>query len=83
MDMSMRGRIGAYVAHSRHSGQEMTAAGRRAFLASFERQVDPDGTLDPRERARRAEAALRAHMLRLSAKSVEARRAKANKETKS
>lgn len=51
-----------------------TSAGRAAFLASFERKVDPDGLLDPDERQRRADRALQAHMIRLAARSAEARR---------
>ena len=38
-----------------------TAAARAAFLDRFERQVDPDGTLPPAERARRAEHARKAY----------------------
>ena len=49
------GRIGAYTAHSRHGGLEMTRAAREAFRSKFERDVDPEGALDPVERARRAE----------------------------
>ncbi len=64
------GRIGAHVAHARHGGKQMTAAARKGFLARFEREVDPDGTLPPEERTRRAEHALRAHMARLAAKSA-------------
>ena len=51
-----------------------TAAGTAALLGKFERQVDPDGTLDPSERARRAESARKAHFARLAFKSVQARR---------
>lgn len=43
-----------------------TAAAREAFLARFERQVDPDGLLDPAERSRRAESAKRAHFQRMA-----------------
>jgi hypothetical protein len=43
-------------------------------MARFEKQVDPDGTLDPVERARRADQAMRAHMARLALKSAQARR---------
>ena len=50
-----------------------TTPAREAFLARFERQVDPDGKLPPAERAQRAESALRAHMLELARKSAEAR----------
>lgn len=38
-----------------------TAPARKALLDRFERQVDPEGTLDPAERARRANHARRAH----------------------
>jgi hypothetical protein len=38
----------------------------------FERQVDLDGTLDPRERALRAEQARKAHMTRMALKSAQA-----------
>jgi len=43
-------------------------------MARYEREVDPDGILDPGERARRAEYAMRAQMSRLALKSVQARR---------
>ena len=43
--------------------------------AKFERQVDPEGTLPPAERAKRAENARRAHYQRLSLRSAQARRA--------
>jgi hypothetical protein len=51
-----------------------TAPGRKAAMDRFEKQVDPDGTLDPAERARRADQAMRAHMARLALKSAQARR---------
>lgn len=54
-----------------------TAPARRASLARFEREVDPDGKLDPTERARHAEHALRAHMVRMSLKAAQARKARA------
>lgn len=60
------GKIGAHIAHSRHSGEEMTAPARRAFMARFEREVDPEGVLDPVERSRRAEHAKRAYFSRLA-----------------
>lgn len=52
-----------------------TAAGTAAFLSRFERDVDPDGTMDPSERARRAESARKAYFTRLALKSAQARRA--------
>lgn len=51
-----------------------TAPARTAALARFEREVDPDGTLPPAERARRAEHARKAYFLRLALKSAQARR---------
>ena len=54
-----------------------TAPGRTAFLSRFERQVDPDGRLDPVMRAKRAEAAKKAYFVGLAFKSSKARSAKA------
>jgi hypothetical protein len=53
-----------------------TANGTAAFLARFERQVDPDNMLDPAERARRAESAKKAYMAGLALKAAQARRAR-------
>jgi hypothetical protein len=53
-----------------------TAPAREAFLDRFERQVDPDGVLDPAERARRGESARKAHFTRLALASSKARRAR-------
>lgn len=51
-----------------------TAPARQAFLDRFELEVDPDGTLDPAERARRAENARKAHYKRMALASARARR---------
>jgi hypothetical protein len=51
-----------------------TEPGRQAMLAKFEQQVDPDGTLPPAERAKRAKNLRRAHMQRLALKSAKTRR---------
>ncbi|GAA3856485.1 hypothetical protein [Tessaracoccus defluvii] len=51
-----------------------TAPARAALLAKFEKEVDPDGTLDPMERARRAEHKKKAYFQRLALKSAKARR---------
>lgn len=68
------GRIGGLTRSARYGGEAVSAAGRRAFLKNFELEVDPDGVLDPAERAKRADAALRAHMARLALKSVMSRK---------
>lgn len=52
-----------------------TQNARSGFLARFEREVDPEGTLPPAERQRRAESAMKAHMQRLALKSAQARAA--------
>ena len=51
-----------------------TAPARRALMAKFEHEVDPDGSLAPQERARRAEHLRKAHYQRLALKSARARR---------
>ena len=58
---SQRARIAALARHSRTDGRDATQPARSAFMARFERQVDPDNQLDPVERAKRAGRARRAH----------------------
>ena len=72
--VSLRGRLGAHTLHATHDSRELTARARTAFLARFEREVDPDGVLPPDERARRADHARRAYMTRLALRSAEVRR---------
>lgn len=55
----------------------MVGPAHRGFRRRFENIVDPEGTLQPEERERRAERARRAHMLTLAARSAEARKKKA------
>jgi hypothetical protein len=62
--------------HARHDVRRTSANGRAAFLARFEREVDPDGRLDPEERRRRAQHARSAYFTRLALASAAARRAK-------
>jgi hypothetical protein len=54
----------------------MVGPAHRGFRARFEREVDPEGTLPPAERAARAERARRAWMLQLAARSAAVRRKK-------
>lgn len=67
-------------AHTRWSREDdrqaATGKARAAFIDRFEKEVDPDGVLEPGERARRAESAKKAYFKRLAIKSAEARRAK-------
>lgn len=53
---------------------ERTAPARAAFMSRFERQVDPEGKLHPKERKRLAAHAKKAHFQGLALKSSLARR---------
>jgi hypothetical protein len=75
-ERSLRARLAAYAMHAQRDSRETSAPGRAAFLARFEREVDPDGTLDPAERQRRAAQARSVYFTRLSLASAKARRAK-------
>jgi hypothetical protein len=55
-----------------------TASARKALSDRFEKLVDPEGTLSPDERARRAGMLRRAHMKRLALQSAKSRRAAAD-----
>jgi hypothetical protein len=56
-----------------------TAPARKVFLSRFEREVDPEGVLEPQERARRAEHAKKAYFSGLAAASSKARAKKLQK----
>jgi hypothetical protein len=71
-ERTLRARIAAHRQHAQ--GKTNTAPARAAFLDRFEREVDPDGTLPPDERARRAEHARKAYFLDLARKSAAARK---------
>jgi hypothetical protein len=67
-ERSMHAQIAALELHSRMSPEEATRhtePARQAFMRRFVDQVDPDRTLPPKERAKRANQAMRAHMARL------------------
>lgn len=59
-----------------------TAPARQGLMAKFAAEVDPDGTLDPAERDRRARSLMTAHCLRCSAASARSRRLARNRERK-
>ncbi|MPZ23090.1 MAG: hypothetical protein GEU28_06000 [Dehalococcoidia bacterium] len=65
--------MGAYALHAKHDPRVTSANGRATFMSRFEREVDPDGGLDPGERERRAESARKAYFARLAYKSARAR----------
>lgn len=77
-ERSLRARLASHASWAKTPDPSArTAAARSKFLDRFERQVDPDGDLDPADRARRAEHARKAYMQSLALKSARARRAKA------
>lgn len=72
----IRAQIAANSRWSKEDPAASAARGQAGLLARFEREVDPEGTLSPAERARRAQSALRAHMQRLALASSKARLAR-------
>ena len=74
-ERKLRARLAAHSLHAKVADPVAhTAPARAAFWARFEREVDPDGTLDPAERNRRAEHARKAYYTRLSFQAAKARR---------
>jgi hypothetical protein len=71
-ERTLRARLAAHTMHAQ--GKTNTEPARDAWLARFERQVDPDGVLPAGERRRRADHAKRAYMSELAYKSARARR---------
>ena len=76
-ERSLHARIAAHAKHATSDRVEGTAAARKAFADRFALKVDPDGILDPTERAIRAEHARKAYFLGLALKSAQARRERA------
>lgn len=73
---SLIGQIAAHESWARTTDRSArTANARRAMMAKFDREVDPDGKLPPAERQKRAENARKAYFKRLALKSAKSRRA--------
>lgn len=72
---SLRARMGAHHLHASRDPRETLDKARAALRENLERAADPDGTLPPEERARRAEQLVKAHYARLAYESHKARRA--------
>lgn len=68
--------MAAHARWSKEDGRRNAELGQNGLLERFAREVDPDGSLTPAERHRRAEHARKAHMLRLSLASATARAAR-------
>lgn len=74
-ERSLRSSIAAHESWARTADRsKRTAKARAAMLQKFEQQVDPDGTLLPAERQKRAESARRAYFQRLALRSAQSRR---------
>ena len=72
---SMTAKLAAHESWARTTNRSArTAKARAALQAKFELEVDPDGSLPPAERVRRAEHARKAYYTRLALKSAKARR---------
>lgn len=72
-----RAKIAAHTSWANTSDRAArTAPARQAAHDRFEKQVDPEGELPPRERAERAESARKAHFSALALRSALARQKK-------
>lgn len=69
----LRAQIAANTRWSREDPIPNATRGQAGLIAKLEREVDPDGSLPPAERARRVENARRAHFQRLAFQSARAR----------
>jgi hypothetical protein len=75
--VSLRAQFAANTRWSREDPAANAERGQAGLVARFEREVDPDGLLDPAERERRVECAKKAHFQRLAFASSKARARKA------
>jgi hypothetical protein len=71
------GRRGELLVHG--NGRTNVKAAHEALRLHWERMADPDGTLPPDVRAKRAAMLRRAHMISLSLAAAEARRRKSRR----
>jgi hypothetical protein len=79
-ERSMLAKLASHTSWSKTSDRTTrTAPARAAFMTRFEREVDPDGVLNPQVRAVRAESAKRAYFARLAYRSALARRIRARR----
>lgn len=74
-DRVLAARVAAHTRWSQETDRSAaTAPARKAAMDRFERQVDPEGRLDPALRAKLAANAKSAYFARLALKSAQARR---------
>lgn len=75
---SIRARLAAHSRWANASPEDARRQGeaaQRGLLERFAKDIDPEGSLDPEDRYRRAKHARNAHMARLALKSSQARKA--------
>lgn len=77
-ELSEQNRIAALKRWGRSDGVAGTEPARKAWLAKFELEADPDSVLTPEERSVRAKRLRRAYMRELALKSARARRERGN-----
>jgi hypothetical protein len=73
VEKSLRHQAASHAQKAKYDSRELTKAAGKANAERFERQVDPEGTLPPAERQRRAEHARKAYMLSLAYRSAKVR----------
>lgn len=71
---ALRASIGGLTTVLRYGPDEVAARARAGLDARFEREVDPDGSMEPAKRARLVELARTRYYRRLAFKSAEVRR---------
>lgn len=75
-ERKLRARLAAHTSWANTGDRAArTAPARQAAMNRFERQVDPDGTMDPAERTQRATAARSAHFAAMAYKAARSRSA--------
>ena len=72
-ERTLRAKVAAHQKHAHCDPQESTREARAAFASRWEREADPEGILDPAERARRAEHLKKSYFAGLALKSSRAR----------
>lgn len=78
-ERALRARLAAHTSWASTTDRAArTENARKVFQDRFEKQVDPEGALDPVERAKRAESARKAFYSRLALQSAQARRRKSD-----
>jgi hypothetical protein len=76
-ERALHSRAASHVRWSRETDRTAaTEPARKGLQARFEQQVDPNNTLDPVERAKRADSARKAYYADLTRRSIAARRRK-------